>query len=243
MDNAPPVLGTATPARDGLFARTYGSDRPRRTQDTESNITDRRRAVGHDAYPASPSEEQQLLQPQISAAAAKQRRVTFRMETEIAELDARKAAAEATLAQSHQRTHALERASAGSGAPKLPSLSPPHERRSTRRSPSRHSCNFSTTTSSKQLPRNNTARNTARNNAERIDMRLQSGRKRLEAHLLRTPPTAPVGYRIGAAAKEFRPFEGNPHPFPTVAASEGESGRYKNVSPCGASTKASYMET
>ncbi len=31
---------------------------------------------------------------------------------------------------------------------------------------------------------------------------------RLEARLLQTPSNASVGYRIGAAAKEFRPFEG-----------------------------------
>jgi hypothetical protein len=31
---------------------------------------------------------------------------------------------------------------------------------------------------------------------------------RLEARLLRTPTTTAGAYRIGAAAKEFRPFEG-----------------------------------
>ncbi len=38
--------------------------------------------------------------------------ITFWIETEITKLDARKAAAKAALAQSHQRTHALERESA-----------------------------------------------------------------------------------------------------------------------------------
>ncbi len=65
-------------------------------------------AAEDEAVPASPSEEQRLLQLQINAEATEQRMVTFRVETEIAELDARKAAAEAALAQSHQRTHALE---------------------------------------------------------------------------------------------------------------------------------------
>ena len=54
------------------------------------------------------------------------------METEIAELDARKAAVEAALALSHQRTHALERESTDNlGASRSPS--PPCE--SLRRSP------------------------------------------------------------------------------------------------------------
>ena len=107
VDNAPPALDTATPARSGFLARLFGSNGPR--QQEERYITDRRRAVGPDAVPASPSEEQRLLQLRINAEATEQRMVTFRMETEIAELDARKAAAEAALAQSHQRTHALER--------------------------------------------------------------------------------------------------------------------------------------
>jgi hypothetical protein len=56
------------------------------------------------------------------------------METEIAVLDARKAAVEAALAQSHQRTHALERESTDNlGFSR--SFSPPCE--SLRRSPRR----------------------------------------------------------------------------------------------------------
>ena len=121
VDNAPPALDTATPARSGFLARLFGSNGPR--QQEERYITDRRRAVGPDAVPASPSEEQRLLQLQINAEATEQRMVTFRMETEIAELDARKAAAEAALAQSHQRTHALERESADNlGVSPSPSL-------------------------------------------------------------------------------------------------------------------------
>ena len=45
--------------------------------------------------------------------------------------------------------------------------------------------------------------------AGRIAVRPQSGSQRearLEASLLQ--PSSPVSYRIGAAAKEFRPFEG-----------------------------------
>ena len=72
-----------------------------RRQQEERYITDRRRAVSPDAGSASPSEEQRLLQLQINAEATEQRMITFRMETEIAELDARKAAAEAALAQAH----------------------------------------------------------------------------------------------------------------------------------------------
>jgi hypothetical protein len=61
-------------------------------------ITDRRRAVGSDAVPTSPSEEQRFLQLWINAEATEQRMVTFRMETEIAELDASAASAAAFLA-------------------------------------------------------------------------------------------------------------------------------------------------
>ena len=133
VENAPPALDTATPARAGLFATLFGSNGPRRQ--AESNITDRRRAVDPDAPPASTSGEQQLLQLQMNAAAAEQRLVTSRMETELAELDARKAAAEAALAQSRHRTHASEQGSAANSGGS-PSPSPPRERRSPRRSPS-----------------------------------------------------------------------------------------------------------
>jgi sRNA-binding protein len=43
---------------------------------------------------------------------------------------------------------------------------------------------------------------------ERLEARITEREARLEAHLLQTPSTASVGYRICAAAKEFRPFEG-----------------------------------
>ena len=124
--NAPPALDTATPARIGFLSRLFGSNGLRQQPEEESYITDRRRAVGPGAVSASPSEDQRLLQLQISAEATEQRMLTSRMETEIAELDARKAAVEAALAQSHQRTHALERESADNlGASRSPS--PPCE--------------------------------------------------------------------------------------------------------------------
>jgi hypothetical protein len=43
---------------------------------------------------------------------------------------------------------------------------------------------------------------------ERLEARIAEREARLEARLLQTPSTASAGYRIGAAAKEFRPFEG-----------------------------------
>jgi hypothetical protein len=135
VDNAPapPTLETVSPARPGILARFFGSSGTRQQQ--ERHITERRRGFISDTVPSAPSDEQRLLQLQINSEAAEQMMVISRMETEIAELDARKAAAEAALAQSHQRTRALERESTGDlGA--SPSLSPPRERRSPRRSPS-----------------------------------------------------------------------------------------------------------
>ena len=84
--NAPHALDTATPARIGFLSRLFGSNG--RRQQEERYITDRRRAVSPDAGSASPSEEQRLLQLQINAEATEQRMIIFRMETEIAELDA-----------------------------------------------------------------------------------------------------------------------------------------------------------
>jgi hypothetical protein len=98
-NNASPALDTATPARSGFLARLFGSNGQR--QQEERYITDRRRAVSPDAVPFPPREEQRLLQLQINAEATEQRIVTFRMEREIADLVARKAAAQAALAQSH----------------------------------------------------------------------------------------------------------------------------------------------
>ena len=132
---APPALDTTTvtPARIGFLSRLFGRSGLR--QQEERYITDRRRAFGSEEDSASPSEEQRLVQLQITAEATQQRMITIRMETEIAELDARKAAAEATLAQSHQRTRALERESADYLGTS-PRSSPPRGRRSPRRSPS-----------------------------------------------------------------------------------------------------------
>ena len=68
VDNAPPALDTATPVRPGFLSRLFGSNGPR--QHEEGNITDRRRAVGPDAVPASPRAEQPLLQLHRTDAAA-----------------------------------------------------------------------------------------------------------------------------------------------------------------------------
>ena len=160
--------------------------------------------------------------------------VTFRMETEIAELDARKAAAEAALAQSHQRTHALERESADNLGIS-PSPSPPCGRRSPRRSPSppsevaallqlfqqqqqqaadreqRREEQAADREHRREERRDEQRREDRRETAEReerLEARVAEREARLEARLLQTPSPASVGYRIGAAAKEFRPFEG-----------------------------------
>ena len=49
-----------------------------------------------------------------------------------------------------------------------------------------------------------------RQEAQRREDRCEAAEReaRLEARLLQTPSATSVGYRIGAAAKEFRPFEG-----------------------------------
>ena len=169
------------------------------------------------------------------------------METEIAELDARKAAAEATLAQSHQRTRALERESADYLGTS-PRSSPPCGRRSppSRRSPSpplevaallqlfqrqqeqaadREQRQQEQAADREQRQQEQAAdreqrceerrdeqrredRREATEREERLEARIAEREARLEARLLQTPSTASVVYRIGAAAKEFRPFEG-----------------------------------
>jgi hypothetical protein len=146
--------------------------------------------------------------------------VTFRMETEIAELDARKAAAEAALVISHQRISAFERESTNNlGA--SPSRSPPHARRSPRRSPS-PPCEVAALLQLFQQQQHQAAdqehrreerreeqrRREAAEREERLEARLAEWEARLEARPLQTPSTASVGYRIGAAAKEIRRFEG-----------------------------------
>ena len=163
--------------------------------------------------------------------------ITFRMETEIAELDARKAAAEAALAQAHQRAHALERESADNlgGSPRS---SPPRGRRSPRRSPSpplevaallqlfqrqqqqaadreqqaadreQQAADREQRREERRDEQRREDRREAAEREERLEARIAEREARLEARLLQTPSTASVGYRIGAAAKEFRPFEG-----------------------------------
>jgi hypothetical protein len=112
------------------------------------------------------------------------------METELGELEARKAAAEAALTQADQRAHTLERAPASKGGAS-PSPSSPRERRPLDGAPypGQHSCDFFSD-----------SYNTQQTDAAGIDVRLPSGRHDWS--------NATVGYRIGAAAKEFRPFEG-----------------------------------
>ena len=72
--NAPPALDTTTPARIGFLSRLFGSSGLR--QQEERYITDRRRAFGSEADSASPSEEQRLVQLQITAEATQQRMIT-----------------------------------------------------------------------------------------------------------------------------------------------------------------------
>ena len=220
--NAPHALDTATPARIGFLSRLFGSNG--RRQQEERYITDRRRAVSPDAGSASPSEEQRLLQLQINAEATEQRMITFRMETEIAELDARKAAAEAALAQAHQRAHALERESADNlgGSPRS---SPPRGRRSPRRSPSpplevaallqlfqrqqqqaadreqqaadreQQAADREQRREERRDEQRREDRREAAEREERLEARIAEREARLEARLLQTPSTASVGYR------------------------------------------------
>ena len=180
------------------------------------HITERRQLPGRDAVPSSPSDEHRLLQLQNDTDAAAQRMVISRMETEMAELDARKAAAEAALAESHQRTRAWERESAGNLGTS-PSPSPPRARRSPRRSPS-PTTEVAALLQLFQMQQQQAAdqrreerredRREAAEREERLEARIAEREARLEARLLQTPSTASVVYRIGAAAKEFRPFEG-----------------------------------
>lgn len=134
------------------------------------------------------------------------------METELAELDARKATVEAALAQSRPRTHTLERESAGSlGA--SPSPSPPRERRSPRRStspPSEVAALMQLFQMQMQQAAEDRREAAQRHEEQRREDRREAAEReaRLEARLVQIPSTSPGGYRIGVAAKDFRPFEG-----------------------------------
>ena len=214
LDNAPHAQ-SATPARSGLLARTsrliFGDTGPR--QQEESNVTERRRAVDFDAVPAVSSEEQQLLQLQIIATTDD--RVRLQMEMELDEVDARRATLKAALASSHPQTPTGERESAGSlGA--SPTPSPPHERCSPRRSPSPRSevaalmqlFQLQMQQAADREQRYEEQRREDRREAAELRREAAEREARLEARLLRTPTTTAGAYRIGAAAKEFRPFEG-----------------------------------
>ena len=143
--------------------------------------------------------------------------VTLQMETEIAELDARRELVEAALAQSHQRTHALERESAGNIRA---SPSPLREGRSSRRSPSppsevaalmqlfQQQQQQAADREQRHEEQRREDRREAAEREERLEARAAEREARLEARLLQTPPAASGGYRIGSAAKEFRSFEG-----------------------------------
>jgi len=53
---------------------------------------------------------------------------------------------------------------------------------------------------------------------ERLEACIAEREARVEARLLQNQPTASVGYRIGAAAKEFRPFDGKEDGAPQTPA-------------------------
>ena len=226
VDNAPPALDTTStsPARPGILARFFGSSGTRHPE--ERHITERRRGPISDTVPSAPSEEQRLIQLQMDTAAAEQRMIISRMETEIAELDARKAAAEAALAQSHQQNRALERASAGNrGA--SPSLSPPRERRSPRRSPSpptevaallqflhmqrREDEQRREDQEQRREERREEQRREDRREAaerdERLEARTAEREARLEARLLQTPSVASVGPASTFGFKSNKAFD------------------------------------
>ena len=112
FEHAPNTLETTTPERSGLRARSVGSSGLRQQP---RNITERRRMVNADILPTPPSAEQRLrFQLATEAAEAEvhaERMAILRltMETERAELDARKAAAEEALATSQQRLIDMQR--------------------------------------------------------------------------------------------------------------------------------------
>ena len=226
-DNAPPDTDTTTPARSGILARLFGSSG---TRQQDMHITERRQLPGRDAVPSSPSDEQRLLQLQNDTDAAAQRMVISRMETEMAELDARKAAAEAALAESHQRTRAWERESAGNLGTS-PSPSPPRARRSPRSSPS-PTTEVAALLQLFQMQQQQAAdqrreerredRREAAEREERLEARIAEREARLEARLLQPPSAAAArlasesnsGFRSNKAFDTLPLFSGaNNQPF------------------------------
>ena len=231
VDNAPSAVEPASPARPSLLTRLFGSSGTRQQQ--ERHITERRRGFISDTVPSTPSEEQRLLQVQINTEAAEQMMVISRMETEIAKLCARKAAAETALAQSHQQTRESEQASTGNlGA--SPSLSPLRERRSPRRSPS-PPAEVAALLQLFQLQQQQTAdqrreddrrredqeqrredrreeqrredRREAAEREERLENRIAEREARLEARLLQTPSFATVGPASTSGFKSNKAFD------------------------------------
>ena len=214
-----------------MLARFFGSSGTR--QQEEGHITERRRRPSPDAVPSSPSEEQRLLLLRIDTEAEEQRMSICRIETEIAELDAKKAVAEAALAQSRQWTRALEPESAGTLGTS-PGPSPPRERRSPRRSPSRpievaalliffqmqqqqaadqrreDDRRREDQDQRREERREEQRREDRREAAERearLETRIAEREARLEARLLQTPSTAPVGPTSTSGFKSNKAFD------------------------------------
>ena len=192
----------------------FGSTGPR--QQEESNVTERRRAVDPDAVSSFPSEAQQLGQLRVSAAADDRRRP--QIEAELAAMDERRATFETALASSRPQTPPGEGESASLES--SPNPSPPRNRRSPRRSTSPQA-EIAALMQLFQLQMQQAADREQRHEEQaadreqrhedqrRADRREAAEREaRLEARLLQTPSTTAGAYRIGAAAKDFRPFEG-----------------------------------
>ena len=214
-DNAPNALA-ATPTRSGFLERTsrmlFGGTGPR--QQEESNVTERRRAVDPLAVPPFPSEEQQLRQLQLNAAADVRQRP--QREAEPAKLDARRATFEAALASSRPRTPTWERASASLKS--SPNLSPPRDHRSPRRSASPQA-EMTSLMQLFQLQMQQAADREQRHEEQRredehrheeqrredrreaAELRREAAERetRLEARLLQTTSTPAGAYRIGVA--------------------------------------------
>jgi len=127
FEHAPQTLDPTTPARSGLRARLVGGSGLRQQNITERS--DRRRIVNADTLPSPPSEAQRMrFQIETETAEAEIRAeqlaiLRLQMQTERAELDARKAAAEESLAGSRRRIDDMNRRTPSSSPPKSPARS------------------------------------------------------------------------------------------------------------------------
>ena len=123
LENAPQMLDTPTSHRSGLLARLVGGSGIR-----QQNITDCRKMFSSDSLPSPPSDEQQLLfrieteAAKLEAEVRAERTAILRLqiETERAELDARKAAAAEALATSRHRIRELTRGTPSPTSPRSP---------------------------------------------------------------------------------------------------------------------------